>query len=521
MKGTNRRCKSHTSRATRRLAIATLIVFGVASIGTQSGVGAQSSTVVRGGANASADSMGYQMINAGASLGWTFGRSTAAYRDVTSTAEGKAVDLGAVQALFSQPQCNGQMPPALNLKTLPPRTIAESTTKGSEVPQSAEAIYPRLAGDNARDRVVGTQTASATKAPSSQSSTATVNQDFGFFKIEGATSSAKTSFDNGIRLAEATSSAKRIVVFGGQVIFHKPTWTVKAWSGAESGTEADFTFSSAKVFGNYVSGAALERDLKVFETLIEGVLKPFGLDLRYPEVRQPATGTGIEVTPLTFSMSDAPIGKGLLIPLLNTDLLQQYRSTSVSEDCKRETFWTVIDALERALGGSGSVDMLVGGAVATTDATDYSFKPMPETIPMTTPVDDFAPTPEPTPQNDAGGDTASFDGGFTSDYGDPGYSEDFGSDYDTGLGDDYSGFDEEPTDIVDEATPELPEDETPRTTADSGAEREEGREIAAGDTGDTEDNAAAVVLGVLALLGALGLSMGDRIMGLRARRRII
>ncbi|MCZ7630210.1 MAG: hypothetical protein M5U19_14705 [Microthrixaceae bacterium] len=123
---------------------------------------------------------------------------------------------------------------------------------------------------------MGTQTASATKTPESQSSTTTLNQDFGFFKIEGATSSAKTSFKNGIRLSEATTSAKRIVVFGGQVIFHEPTWSAKSWSGADSGSEADFTFRSARVFGNHVSGAVLERDLAVFESLIEGLLHRSG-----------------------------------------------------------------------------------------------------------------------------------------------------------------------------------------------------------------------------------------------------
>ena len=137
------------SVTSRRLAVATLIAFGIGSIGTQLNAGAQEPAVVRGGANASADSMGFQIINAGASLGWTFGRSTAAYRDITASSEGKAVDLGAVEALFSQPQCGGEVPPALNMETLPPRTIADSAVKGSEVAKSAEVIYPRLAGDNA------------------------------------------------------------------------------------------------------------------------------------------------------------------------------------------------------------------------------------------------------------------------------------------------------------------------------------------------------------------------------------
>jgi hypothetical protein len=503
------------SVTSRRLAVATLIVFGIGSIGTQLDAGAQAPAVVRGGANASADSMGFQIINAGASLGWTFGRSTAAYRDITASSEGKAVDLGAVEALFSQPQCGGEVPPVLNMATVPPRTIADSAVSGSEVAKSAEVIYPRLAGDNASDRIVGTQTASATKVPASQSSTTTRNQDFGFFRIEGATSSARTSFENGIRLSEATMSAKRIVVFGGQVVFYEPTWSAKAWSGADTGTEAGFTFRSAQVFGNYLSGAVLERDLKVFETLVEGLLSPFGLDLRYPEVRQPFGATGIEVTPLAFSMSDAPIGKDLLIPLLNTDLLKNYRLASVSEDCRRETFWTIIDALERALGGSGSIEMLVGGAVATTDDTDYSFKPFAEPVQIAEPAPESTPDTEVPADFDAGGGSTEFGGDYSNDGFDAGYSDDF----DLGFDDGFYGLESGLDTIVEEVPTEvLASEETAAGT--SGSKSEDGSEIAAGSLGDSEDNAAALVVGIMALLGALGLSMGDRIMGMRARRRI-
>ncbi|MCZ7630209.1 MAG: hypothetical protein M5U19_14700 [Microthrixaceae bacterium] len=201
----------------------------------------------------------------------------------------------------------------------------------------------------------------------------------------------------------------------------------------------------------------------------------------------------------------------MLIPLLNSELLQNYRSTSVSEDCKRETFWTIIDALERALGGSGSVDMVVGGAIATTDDTDYSFKPPVETTPTTAPAPAFTPAVEPPANSDPGGGYGDGAGGYPSDYVD---------DLDPGFDDEYPGLDETPGGFGEEPTTDVP----PGDVADppkSGSEREEGREIAAGATGDSEDNAAAIAVGIVALLGALGLSMGDRIMGMRARRRII
>lgn len=498
----------------RRLAGTTIALLALGSFSSQVSAGAQESPVVRGGANASADSMGFQIINAGASLGWTFGRSTAAYRDITASSQGKAVDLGALEALLGQPQCQGALPPALDLATVPPKTIAESTTKGADKPTTTEVNYPRLTGDNSPDRVVGTQTASASPVPASESRTTTRNQDFGFFRVEGATSQARTSFRDGVRLAEAKVSAKRIVILGGQVVFYDPTWTARATSGAETTSGAEFTFRSAQVFGNWLSGAVLDRDLAVFETLVEGLLSPLGLDMELPEARQPPGAKGIEITPLSFTMSNAPIGKGLLVPLLDTELLENYRKESVSEDCRRETFWTIIDALERALGGSGSVQMLVGGAIATTDDTDYSFKTFTQP-PQTTPAPTTAaPLPTDLGPDDGLGDIGT---GYADDFSDD-YS-DLGGDYDSGFTDDYSDLSGVDTASLDEGL----SGEVAAEVSDGATSRpdsENGREIAAGASDTTDDNAVAVVVGIAALLGALGLSMGDRIVGLRARRRI-
>ncbi len=508
--------RGHTrTRRGRRFAVGLLVLLAVGSLGTRVGVGAQDTTdVVRGGANASADSMATIINNAGAALGWTFGRSTAAYRDITATSEGKAVDLGALEALLGQPQCNGTAPPALNLSTLPPKTIADSAVAGSEVERTAEVNYPRLTMDNSSDRPVGTQAASATRTPSSRSHTATLDQDFGFFRVEGARSEASTSFDNGLRVAEATSRADRVILFGGQVVFRDPVWTARAWSGADEGEEASFEFSSARVFGNLVSGSVLERDLLFFTTIVEGLLGPLGVEISFPEVTEPFGGEGIAVSPMAFTMSDAPLGHDLLIPLLETPFLRDLRDQSVAEDCTAETAWTIIDALERALGGSGSVEILVGGASATTDDTDYSFQPFEEqgptevasetTTPTTgVPLDTFVPD----------------DLGFTDDFGDFGGDfDDFGGELDTGFdtGFDDTGLPEElavdPTGLEGTTGGEAVAEEPELTDSDELA--------AGGGGGDGAGNAAAVAVGTLALLGAIGLSLGDRLVGMRARRRI-
>ena len=513
------RGRTRSPRRVRRGMAAVLVLLALGSMSTQLGAAAQGegTEIVRGGANASADSMAMLINNAGAALGWTFGRSTAAYRDITATAEGKAVDLGALEALLGQPQCNGTEPPALDLATLPPRTIADSAEEGSEVERTAAVNYPRLTIDSAPDQPVGTQAASATKVPSSQSHTETLDQDFGFFRVEGARSSATTSFENGVRTAEAISSADRLILFGGQVVFQEPVWTARAFSGADSGEEASFEFAWASVFGNYVSGAALERDLLFFTTIVEGLLSPLGVKISFPEVTQPFSGDGISISPMAFTMSEAPIAGDLLIPLLNTPLFRDFREESVQRVGTTETAWTIVDALERALGGSGSVEILVGGATATTDDTDYSFQPFPEAQSAEPDSSDPAPT-EPAPDPFVSDDTLD----LTDDYGTfDDYGDDFSSDFSTDFSDDYGaeiGLEGElPVESLDVAAIDDPGSEG--DTGD-GAEITDSREIAAGSDGGGAGNAAAVAVGVLALLGAIGLSLGDRFVGMRARRRI-
>ncbi|MEZ5237958.1 MAG: hypothetical protein R2716_03065 [Microthrixaceae bacterium] len=366
-----------------------------------------------------ADSMGFQIVNAGAS--WAGPSVVPPLPTGTSPPQRARLSTpGALEALLGQPQCNGEVPPALDLDTLPPRSIADSNVEGSRSLEPVEVIYPRLADDDGPDRVVGTQQARADRKPSSGSTTSTRDQDFGFFRVEGATSSASTSFENGVRTAQAETTAERVVVLGGQVVFNEPRWTASGVSGADSGSRR-ITFRSARVFGNLVSGSVLQRDLAIFEGLVEGILSPLGVDIRFPEVRRPFWAGGIEMTPLALSMSDAPLGKDFLVPLLGSDLLRNYRAHLGQRGPPPRDLWTVIDALERALGGSGSVDAAVGGAVATTDLHRLLVAPFGEDKPPRPPP---VPPPPRSPRPPRPRVTQ------------PGFAEDFSTDLGTDFTDD-------------------------------------------------------------------------------------
>ncbi|MCP4435533.1 MAG: hypothetical protein GY812_08565 [Actinomycetia bacterium] len=510
-----------TSRWIRRGAVAALCAIGLSTLGTAVTAGAQqddaSGKVVRGGANAAADSMAFNIASAGASLGWTFGRSLAGYQDLTTTGEGRGVDLGALASLFALPQCDGELPPALDTDTLPELTVAESFGQGPQGPFESEVNLPQMAEDKSSPTALGTQSAQSTN-DRAEGSTTTLTQDFGFFRVNDASSRAWVSFEDGVRTAHAVSRADRIEILG-QVVFVDPVWSATAKSGAEELAEGSFTFRGASVYGNWLSGRALEQNLDLFKWINETFLGPLGLRISFPEVTTPEIGDGVTVTPLKVDLIDSPLAKDLLFPLLDTDLLETYREDSVSEDCRRETFWTVIDNLRYALGGRGALETHIGGVEVTTDDTDYSAdqfvfgdggEPGPPTEPVVLP-----PLQEPPPTvrdgfefGDGSDDIGSFDEFDDFDSGDGDFSGGFdsGGDFEAGITE--AGLSEQAP-----AEAEVAQEE-PEDVVDS-------REVASGAQPDgSASNAAAVTLGILALLGAMGLSLGDRFMGIRAKHVI-
>ncbi|MEZ5240062.1 MAG: hypothetical protein R2716_14280, partial [Microthrixaceae bacterium] len=109
--------------------------------------------------------------------------------------------------------------------------------------------------------------------------------------------------------------------------------------------------------------------------------------------------------------------------------------------------------------------------------------------------------------------------GDATGFGDPGFAEDFSTDLGTDFTDDFDtgGLDPLPQEPI-EPLAEVAAISDEQTDEGDG-ELAEGEEIAAGPEQGSGDDAALVV-GLAALLGAIGLSLGDRIVGLRSRRRI-
>ncbi len=464
--------------------LAVAVLAFAASIG-----GASSDGFHTGDAQASADTFSLNLKAANATIGFTYGRSLAAYQDRTGSAEGRALDLGVLPVLMAGEQCDGS-PGLLNAATLPPLTRADSSEEGPDASRRTQAFQPGLNLDPAGPPA-GFQDATATPLPSSWASTESAPADIGLIAIDGGRTEVTTKLDGQVREAHAVSTATQLRVLGGLFTFNQPKWEATAQSGARNSATGSFSFQSATVLGFPRSAADALADLEGFKAGLEQLLAPLGVVLELPKVE--VRDDGVRVTPMGFRIVNPPFGTQVIMPFLgqiDTEV-QQWRQDLLDQDCKNATLLTVLDVLLGVFGGSGSVEALAGGVDVSTHDTDYSVPPM-EPLPEVTEVT------EPLPMEEFAVDDLS-----------TGYS-DLGT---TGLDSSYDM--ETPIDFSTALGA------APVTPAVAGAREE--AVLPTASLGGMEDGTAGkagVAVGTLALLGALGLSLGDRLIGRRSKRVI-
>jgi hypothetical protein len=465
----------------------------VALVAFASSAGGASSDGFRTGeAQATADTFSLNLKAANATIGFTYGRSIAAYQDRTGSAEARALDLGALPVLFSGEQCDGT-PGLLNADTLPPLTRVDSSEEGADRSRRVQVFQPGIDGGPAGDPV-GFQDATATPLPSSWASTESAPADIFLIALDGGRTEVRTQLKDQVREAHAISTADQLRIFGGLFTFNKPKWEAVAQSGARNSASGSFSFASATVLGIPRSPADALADLEGFKAGLEELLRPLGVVLEMPEVE--VYDNGVRVTPMGFRIVDPPFGSQVILPFLGNfeTQIQQWRQELLAADCKNATVLTVIDVLLGVLGGSGQVEALAGGVDVSTYDTDFSVPPM-------------EPFPEPTEEpmeTVPEVDTYVEDSYYELGYDDAGSYDDSGS-YDLGEPIDYS------TELG----------STPVTPAAAGTREQ--TVLPTASLGGMEEGTAGkagVAVGTIALLGAIGLSLGDRWVGRRAERVI-
>ncbi len=251
---------------------------------------------------------------------------------------------------------------------MPPPVQAESTNGNQSL---SDSITPQSSPDGLG---VGNEAATATTQPSSGSLTTVSNISVpgGLLAVNGLTSSAKTSIDNGAtRTATATSDIGQISLDNGAVVLGGLQWTATQQSGATTTSTGTFSIGSLTVAGVPVDlSSAQQRGVNPQTVLnvINTALSPVGLNIQWPAQTTLSDGT-VQISPLIIGIDNNTLGQEVIGA--NENSVQPVREALVnallSANCNFATEITVGDIGIGVLSGGGNLNLELGGASAETN----------------------------------------------------------------------------------------------------------------------------------------------------------
>src|ERR1700728_276913 len=232
--------------ATVRIGLACAVACAVCLVELGSGSSADTS-FVPGDALASAQGLSVAPTTGGLNYAITLATSISNYQDMEAQSLSQTIDLGAIGTSLESEGCDGSAP-TLPQSDVPPPVQAESTSGNQSL---SNTITPQSQPDGLG---IGNEAATATTQPSSGSLTTVSNISVpgGLLAINGLTSSAKASIDNGAtRTATATADIGQLslgtrvdaVVLGGM------HWTATQPSGGTTTSTGTFSVGSLTVAG--------------------------------------------------------------------------------------------------------------------------------------------------------------------------------------------------------------------------------------------------------------------------------
>ena len=244
---------------------------------------------------------------------------------------------------------------------------AESTSGNQSL---SDSITPQSSPDGLG---IGNEAATATTQPSSGSLTTASNISVpgGLLAVNGLTSSAKASIDNGAtRTATATSDIGQISLGSGAVVLGGLQWTATQQSGGTTTSTGTFSIGSLTVAGVPVDLSSLSsaRNPQTVLNVINTALSPVGLNVQWPTQTTLSDGT-VQISPLVIGIDNNALGQQVVGA--NENSVQPVREALVnallSANCNFATELTVGDIGMGVLSGGGNLNLDFGGASAETD----------------------------------------------------------------------------------------------------------------------------------------------------------
>lgn len=350
---------------TVRIALACAVACAVCLVELGSGSSADTS-FVPGDALAQAQALTLAPTTGGLNYAITLATSISNYQDVEAQSLSQTIDLGAIGTSLEAEGCDNA-PPTLPASDVPPPVQAESTNGNQSL---SDSITPQSSPDGLG---LGNEAATATTQPSSGALTTASNISVpgGILAVNGLTSSAKASIDNGAtRTATATSDIGQISLGSGAVVLGGLQWNATQQSGGATTSTGAFSIGSLTVGGVPVDLSSLSSSANPQSVLsiINTALSPIGLNVQWPTQTTLSDGT-VQITPLIIGIDNNALGQQVIGA--NENSAQPVREALVnavlSADCNLASEITVGDIGMGVLSGGGNLNLEFGGASAETD----------------------------------------------------------------------------------------------------------------------------------------------------------
>lgn len=328
-------------------------------------------TFVAGSAAATGQPFQLSPRDAGLAATVTVGQSIADYRDTLAQASSQTLNLGLIGSSLTV-QCSA-LPAPLKPDQLPQPLSAESA-------DGATHAQLLTAGQSSGSTILaaGREVVSASPQPNEA---ATADYDGGRLQLPGIASLTGLSshahaelIPGKARIAEATVDIHGLDLLGGKISLGGLHWAISLRSGAHGSAPKvtrTFTLGSASIAGvalPTVTPAALASTLDA----LNKALAQTGIHISLPTF---TLESGIyAVTPLSIGIDNSPLGGQLLNPVLNLvhTLLDPAMAAVTKAVCTVGSIYTTINLILTGLNGVGALDVLLGGATATSDDTTYA-----------------------------------------------------------------------------------------------------------------------------------------------------
>ena len=335
----------------------------------------------------------------GLPLAVTFGGALGHYQGTTARGEAAALDLGILGVLLTTPMGCGRA--ILTPDQLPKRTVADSAAGETAASKDVAGHGPVGAGrEEAAARPNARGEASFTSASLALGDLVTVG--------DGRSSTAAELVGGQERNASARVQLGRLDLAGGLVSLRGLRWAADQQTGpggAVLGADGSFGVDTVVVAGLPLP-TATPLDLVSAFGAANALIAPFGLRLEPPQVTKATADREVRVTPLKLVLGDGTAAKPLLGPLMSNlqpareallEAMQRFRYGECGAGNGAGLAFTFVDVVAAAMGGSGGIDLELGGVLATTEGVDYGdpFGLIPPGLPTVAPV--VAPAVRPSP----------------------------------------------------------------------------------------------------------------------------